>query len=250
MSLKAIVIDDERMARTLLKGMIEELRPELSVVELCADLPSGIQAIHKHQPDLVFLDIEMPGHSGLEILTFLNEKDIQFSIIFTTAYNQYAVQAFKLSALDYLLKPVTASDLETAIDRFYKHRTNFGGLAALKENWQVEGVKKIAINTVNSVRFVAISDILYLKADGAYTQFLLVDESLITSSKGLKHYEEILQEQQQFMRCHKSYLVNLSYVKEYVKSDGGYLLLTNTQQIAISTEKVNEMLKRIGSLKK
>ncbi|MDZ4669017.1 MAG: response regulator [bacterium] len=250
MNLKAIVIDDERMARTLLKGMIEELRPELSVVELCADLPSGIQAIHKHQPDLVFLDIEMPGHSGLEILTFLNDKDIQFSIIFTTAYNQYAVQAFKLSALDYLLKPVTASDLEAAIDRFIKHRNNFGSLAALKENLNGEGAKKIAINTVNSVRFVDISKILYLKADGAYTQFLLADESLITASKGLKHYEEILIEQQQFMRCHKSYLVNLSYVNEYVKSDGGYLLLANNQQIAISTEKVNEMLKRIGSLKK
>jgi two-component system LytT family response regulator len=238
------------MARTLLKGMVEELRPDITVVELCADLPSGIQAIHKHQPDLVFLDIEMPGHSGLEILTFFSEKDIQFSIIFTTAYNQYAVQAFKLSALDYLLKPVTASDLEAAIDRFIKHRNNFGGMAALKENLQSEGAKKIAINTVNSVRFVAISDILYLKADGAYTQFLLSDESLITASKGLKHYEEILLEQTQFMRCHKSYLVNLSYVKEYVKSDGGYLLLSNGQQIAISSEKVAEMLKRIGSLKR
>ncbi|MDP3929219.1 MAG: response regulator [Bacteroidota bacterium] len=250
MSLKAIVIDDERMARTLLKGMIEELRPELSVVELCADLPSGIKAIHKHQPDLVFLDIEMPGHSGLEILSFLNEKDIQFSIIFTTAYNQYAVQAFKLSALDYLLKPVTANDLEQAIDRFTKNNNRVQDFTSFKENFSQEGAKKLAINTVNSVRFVDLSQIIYIKADGAYTQFLLTDESLITSSKGLKHYEEILMEQEQFMRCHKSYLVHLSYVKEYVKTDGGYLLLNNNQQIAISTEKVNEMLKRISLLKK
>ncbi|MCF8255802.1 MAG: response regulator [Bacteroidia bacterium] len=250
MSLKAIVIDDERMARTLLKGMIEELRPEVSVVELCADLPSGIKAIHKHQPDFIFLDIEMPGHSGLEILSFLNEKDINFSIIFTTAYSQYAVQAFKLSALDYLLKPVTANDLETAIDRAIKNKTPLQGISEFKENFKTDGSRKLAINTVNAIRFVDISQILYIKADGAYTQFLLEDESLITSSRGLKYYEEVLQEQTQFLRCHKSYLVNLSFVKEYVKTDGGSLILSNNQQISISYEKVNEMLKRISILKK
>lgn len=250
MSLKAIVIDDERMARTLLKGMIEELRPELQVVELCADLPSGIKAIYKHKPDLVFLDIEMPGHSGLEILSFFKEDDIQFSIIFTTAYNQYAVQAFKLSALDYLLKPVTAGDLEQAIDRFSKHKTPLTNVAQFSENFAMDGTKRLAINTVNSVRFVDLSQIIYIKADGAYTQILLADEGIVTSSKGLKYYEEVLQEQNQFMRCHKSYLVNLSFVKEYVKTDGGYLLLSNKQQISISYEKVNEMLKRISILKK
>ena len=109
---KAIVIDDEKRARTLLKGMIDELSLGVQVVELCEDLPDGVKAIRKHKPDLIFLDIEMPGHSGLELLDFFDEQEINFSIIFTTAYNQYAVQAFKLSAIDYLLKPIAVNELE------------------------------------------------------------------------------------------------------------------------------------------
>jgi two-component system, LytTR family, response regulator len=120
---KAIIVDDEKMARILLQGMLEEFCPEIAVVDTCQDLPNAIKSIHKNKPDLVFLDIEMPGHSGLELLDFLDEDDINFSIIFTTAYNQYAIDAFKLSAIDYILKPIESEELENSVSRFIKHKS-------------------------------------------------------------------------------------------------------------------------------
>ncbi len=103
---KAIIIDDEKMARTLLEGMLYEYHKDVEVVDSCKDLPTGVKSIRKHKPDLVFLDIEMPGHSGLELLDFFDEQEVNFSIIFLTAYNQYAINALRLSAVDYLVKPV------------------------------------------------------------------------------------------------------------------------------------------------
>ncbi len=243
---KAIVIDDEKRARTLLKGMIDELSLDVQVVELCEDLPDGVKAIRKHKPDLVFLDIEMPGHSGLELLDFFDEQEINFSIIFTTAYNQYAIQAFKLSAIDYLLKPIAVNELEDTILRFKQKKQDLSSFSMLKENLFQSTLSKIAISTVNAIKFIETNSILFMKADGAYTQIYLHDDTIITSSKSLKYYEDVLEHLPNFMRCHKSYLVNLNFVTDYIKSNGGYLILHSKFEVALSSEKSEELLRRLS----
>lgn len=240
MQLKAIIIDDEKMARTLLGGMLAEFCPNVEVLDSCPDLPSGIKAIRKYKPDIVFLDIEMPGYSGLEILDFFDENEIDFSIIFTTAYNQYALQAFKLSAVDYLLKPIDSVELEKSIERFQKTETK-KNYQILRDNLTINAVQKLAVHTINSVKFVETDQILFLKAEGAYTEIMLGNGKVITASKGLKKYEEVLKENRSFFRCHKSYIVNLKHISEHIKSDGGYLLVGEKHEVSLSVEKVTEL---------
>lgn len=242
MQLSAIIIDDEKMARTLLSGMIAEYCSDVQVMETCQDLPSGIKAIRKHKPNIVFLDIEMPGFSGLEILDFFDENEIDFSIVFTTAYNQYALQAFKLSAIDYLLKPVEAQDLEKAVERCKKNgvKKNY---QILKDNLNPHSAPKLAVHTINSVKFIETDQIIFFKAEGAYTELMLTNGKVITASKGLKKYEEILKDNRTFFRCHKSYIINLNFVTEHIKSDGGYLRLAEKFEISLSNEKVIELYK-------
>ncbi len=242
MQLKAIIIEDEKMARTLLASMLEEFCKEVDVLDSCPDLPSGIKAIRKHKPDIVFLDIEMPGYSGLEILDFFDENEIDFSIIFTTAYNQYALQAFRLSAVDYLLKPIEPVDLEKAIERFKKNGTK-KNYQILRDNLNVNAPQKLAVHTVSSVKFIETNQILFLKAEGAYTEITLIGGKVITASKGLKKYEEILMENRNFFRCHKSFIVNIRQITEHVKSNGGYLLVAENHEVSLSTDKVNELYK-------
>jgi two-component system LytT family response regulator len=226
--------------------MIDVLSLDVQVVELCEDLPDGVKAIRKHKPDLIFLDIEMPGHSGLELLDFFDEQEINFSIIFTTAYNQYAVQAFKLSAIDYLLKPIAVNELEDTIQRFKQKKQDLSSFSMLKENLFQSTLSKIAISTVNAIKFIETNSILFMKADGAYTQIYLQDDTVITSSKSLKYYEDVLEYMPNFMRCHKSYLINLNFVTEYIKSNGGYLILHAKYEVALSSEKSEELLKRLS----
>lgn len=241
---KAIIIDDEEMARVLLNGMLAEYCPEIQVTELCQDLPSGVKAIRKHKPDIVFLDIEMPGHSGLELLDFFDENEVEFSIIFVTAYNRYAIQAFKLSAVDYILKPIEADDLMNAVALFKKNNTR-KNYSLLKNNLTVSQPKKMRINTVNSVSFVTLDDILFFQADGAYTKVILKEGKIIVASKGLKYFENVLSGNTDFFRCHKSFIVNVHCIAEWVKSDGGYLKI-NEHQIAVANDKIDALLEIIG----
>lgn len=236
---KAIIIDDEAMARELLNGMLAEYCPDVKVLELCADLPSGVKAIRKHKPDVIFLDIEMPGHSGLELLDFFDDSDVNFSIIFVTAYNRYAIQAFKLSAVDYLLKPIETEDLIKAVQLLDKNK-NKHQFKVLKENISANPLK-IAISTINAIDFIELDDILFLKADGSYTKVYLKDDQIILTSKSLKHFETILVDQHSFFRCQKSYIVNLKYITTYVKSNGGSLKV-GKYDISISPEKTSELL--------
>lgn len=238
--IKAIIIDDEVQGRKLLNVLIETHCPQITIMEECVDLPNGVKAIRKHKPDLIFLDIEMPGHSGLDILDFFDEKEIDFGIIFTTAYNEYAVKAFKLSAVDYLLKPISGDDLEQAVDRFEKRFLN-----QKKENSAASVDKKdnkIAIPVGQSIKFIDLDDVIYLKAENTYTEIHLQNNSKLLVSRTLKNFEEVLEGNSNFFRCHKSYIINRQYVLDYVKSDGGYLVLKPKTQIPISADKVDEFL--------
>lgn len=247
MKIRSIIIDDESMARQLLKAMLEEYCPEVEVLASCENLPEGIKAIKKHQPDLIFLDIEMPGHSGLEILEFFNEDEVNFNIIFTTAYNQFAIQAFKLSAVDYILKPIEGEELVQSINRYsnLKQKHNYAHLRELVESKQL---KKISIATAQSIKFIELNEILFMKGDGAYTYFHFKNGTDFLSSRNLKQYEDILAENKDFFRCHKSYLININYVSDIIKSDGNFVILNEEHKLAISNEKVNELVKLINGL--
>lgn len=240
--MKVIVIDDERRARQLLEVIITENYPEIKICELCEDLATGVRAIKKHQPDLIFLDIEMPGHSGLELLDFFNEDEINFSIVFVTAYNEFAIQAFRLSAIDYILKPINTTALEEAINKYKKQENRQQRLiAALKQNLDAERERKIAIPSREQVVYISPKEILYVKADGAYSVFYLSNGLKHMLSRNLKYVEEMLNGISNFKRCHKSYIVNIKEIQSYNRSKST-LLLTDNSEISISDERISEVL--------
>lgn len=251
MSIKVVIIDDELLARNLLRGLLKEYCPDVAVLADCADLPNGVKAIRRLKPDLVFLDIEMPGHTGLELLDFFNEDEIDFSIVFTTAYNQYTVQAFKLSAVDYLLKPIEPTELENAVARYERlNNRNKQSYLLLQENMKPQAAKKLAVPEGNAIKFIELDDIRYCKADSSYTEIHFTDNNKMIISRTLKNIEDTLGEEHGFFRCHKSYLVNMKYVTEYIKSDGGYILMDDNSEIPVSPDKVQELMDKANFVKR
>ena len=239
---KAIIIDDNAKARLLLTGMLKEYASDIEIVADAADLVAGVKAIKKHKPNLIFLDIEMPQHSGLEILDFFDDQ-IDFEIIFITAYNEYAIQAFKLSAIDYILKPIEIEDLEKSMERFRRNQDkNNLDYKVLKENLAINLSEKIAVPISNGIKFIEIKDIMYLKADRSYTEIFVKNASPLTVSRSLKNFEDVLISNNNFVRCHKSYIINTLYVTDYIKSDGGYVLMGEEIKIPISLEKSDDLM--------
>ncbi|WP_417940643.1 LytR/AlgR family response regulator transcription factor [Flavobacterium sp. RS13.1] len=243
--IQAIIIDDEKRARLNLTLLIEEYCTNVEVIASCENLPEGVKAIRKNKPDLVFLDIEMPGHSGLELLDFFDENEIDFKIIFTTAYQEYAIQAFKFSAVDYLLKPINPNELRDAIIRFSKTKEKLENYSILKENIKQDTFKKIAVPTGNSLVFLEKDKIVCIKGEGAYSEIICSDGEKHLVSRNLKKFEDIMCIDQNFIRNHKSYIVNISFIKAYNKSDGGSLILKNGLQLPVSFEKIQIILQAI-----
>lgn len=241
---KAIIIDDESKARLLLSAMLREHCPQVNVVAACEDLPSGIKAIRKEQPALIFLDIEMPGHSGLELLDFFAEDEINFDIIFTTAYSEYAIRAFKMSAIDYLLKPIQPVELTKAVERAEKKQTQLLSYQMLKENLSGK-TKKIVLNQTKGIEFLNTADVLFMKGDGAYTEIYKRDGSKIVASKNLKQFEEMLDDQPQFMRAQKSYIINTEHVSSLSKIDGGLHAVIQDHSVPVSPDKANLLLEKL-----
>jgi two-component system, LytTR family, response regulator len=244
---KCIIIDDEPKARTLLQAVINQYCPQLQIEALCEDLPDGIKAIKKHKPSLIFLDIEMPGHSGLELLDFFNEDEIDFSVIFTTAYNEYAIQAFRFSAIDYLLKPIQHNQLIEAVERFVKKQElqQSSQLMNLKSNLNTQQSweeKRIAVPSGQTIHFFKPNEIILIKGEAAYSEIHLANGNKLLASRNLKHFEDLLKDIPVFFRSHKSYIINRQEVKEYVKSDGGYLSMSNGMQAGISIEKIDQFI--------
>ncbi len=246
--MKAIIIDDEKRARVSLSILLQEYCKDIELVAECENLPEGVKAIRKYKPDLVLLDIEMPGYSGLELLDFFNENEIDFSIIFTTAYNEYAIQAFKLSAIDYLLKPIIPEELVQAVNRLEKHKSQ--QYKALIENMQQENFEKIAVPSGSSLILLNLSDIMYIKGEGAYSEVYMADNTKHLVSRNLKNFEDILNKDNRFIRTHKSYIVNFNEVSSYNKSDGGWLVLKNNVTVPVSIDKGSLIMDRIQIVKR
>ncbi len=249
--MKAIIIDDENKARKLLQSMLEEHCPEINSFLQADELENGVDIIKEEQPDLVFLDIEMPRYSGLQILEFFENQPIDFQIIFTTAYNQYAIDAFKLSAVDYLLKPVDHEELKKAVQKAIelKDQNNITtNLQELKKSFKKLAASKIALDVPRGMLFINHDDILYLEADGMYTTFFMKDNSKELICKPLKHFVDQLKDSALFYKPHRSYLININSIKEFNKKEGGHLLMENNTIVPISRDKREEFFGLIKEL--
>ena len=240
--MKALIIDDEQKARKLLRVLIEENCPQITEIEVAENLPNGIKLIHSFQPDIVFLDIEMPGYSGLQLLEFLTPEQISFEIIFTTAYSEYAIKAFELNAIDYLLKPLRDEQVEVAVNKAINQIGK-----SRKNTFKATNIKKIGLPMSNGVLFVEFDDIIMLEADRMYTKVFTKNDGDILVSKPMKFFIDILKDSTEFYRPHRSYLINLKHIKQYVNQDGGYIIMDNQQTVGISRDKKEEFFELLQS---
>lgn len=235
--ISTIIIDDEAHARIALRGMIEEELEHVMVIDEAKNLPDGVKLIKKHKPDVVLLDIEMPGYSGLEILDFFNADEIDFKIVFVTAYSQYALNAFQLSAIDYLVKPVQYEDLLRAFSKVKPTaKVNFSGLSSLLGS---EVKKKIVLNANGIQELFELENIMYIKADGSYCDVVLRDKKVCVT-KRLSEFDK-LEDLGSFLRIHRSHLVNINYIKKISKADGGSVFMADHTELSISKEKRTEL---------
>ena len=245
--LRAVIVDDEKHSRETLKNLIDEFCDGIEVVAMAGGVQDAITSIKESKPDVLFLDIELQPGTGFDVLSEL--ENINFDIIFTTAYEQYAVKAIKFSSLDYLLKPIAIDDLTAAVDKSRKRKGEKMYQQQLdillsEIQHQKSDDRKICLATSDGIEFVKVSDILYCEAAGSYTTFIFKDGSKLMVSKHLKEYENLLADQS-FMRVHNSFLINLSEVKRFVKSEGGYILMNNDAMISISPKKRDEFMERM-----
>jgi two-component system LytT family response regulator len=238
MEIRSIIIDDEPNNVENLQGIINTYCPEIEVAATALNAADGIAAIKAHQPDLIFLDIQMPGDSGFDLLQAF--PAINFEVIFITAFDQYGIQAIKFSALDYLLKPINITEFKQAITKAKEKIDN------KKRNYNIDNLldyikagkkdsPKIALPTLTEIMYVRVSTIIRCEADNNYTKFFIDTGEQILVCKTLKDFAELLTPHD-FVRTHQSHLVNLCFVKSYLKEDGGMLLLTNQTKIPISRQ--------------
>lgn len=246
--IKTIIVDDEYNAREFLEKLLLRSFPEkFLIVSKSESVDEAINEIDKYQPDLVFLDIQMPNKNGFEL--FKEIKEINFEVIFTTAHSEFAIEAIKRSALDYLLKPINYIDLLGAVNRFEekaKKQIQQNQLNILIENIDSgeSAHKKIAIATEYGFEFLKFNSIIYLEAQSNYTKFYLTNNSTIITSKTLKHFEEILPIDL-FFRIHKTYLVNMNFIKRFSKIDEFLIVLITGQKLPVSHRKKDEFITKI-----
>jgi two-component system LytT family response regulator len=245
----AVIIDDEKTSREALKGLLSTYYDELKIIGEADCCKSGIELINKLKPQIVFLDIQMPDGSGFRLLEGFIEPD--FHVIFTTAFDQYAIKAIRFSALDYLLKPIDPAELKSAVIKAVEKcrvHSDPTQVKVLMENIQNNNEpKKIVLSTYDGLHVRKVSDIIRCESDDYYTRFFFTDKTKIMLSKTLKDVEEMLHGLG-FIRTHKSHLINISFIKSFIKTDGGYLLLNNGEKIPVSRRKKESILNAIGRL--
>lgn len=232
MSITAAIIDDEEGSRFNLQLLLEKYCPEVAVVGLAKDVPSGLRLIEQSEPDVIFLDIEMPGQDGFALIEKLPTK-ASTKIVFVTAYQQYAIRAFRVSAVDYLLKPIDIRELQSVVGKLKKDQVPDleKRMDVLKSNLK-QGVGKIAIPHQDGFAFLAFEDIILLEAKRNYTDIHRTGNKKFFVAKSLREFEEVLI-QSGFFRPHRSFVINLRHVEEWVRKDGGYILMSNQKQVPL-----------------
>jgi two-component system, LytTR family, response regulator len=244
--LKSIIVDDEFKSRESLRLLIEKFCEDITVSAVCQNGVEAIKAIGEHKPDVVFLDIQLQRETGFDILEKLDKID--FEIVFTTAFSEFAVRAFKFSAIDYLLKPVDIGDLQKAIEKARKRILGniSERMAELAQTMKGNSFKhtRLALPSSDGLVFVSVDEILYCEATGNYTNIYMGDGRKFVVSRTLKDYEEML-EDLDFFRIHNSYLINLNLVKKYIRGEGGQVVMSNQQALDVSKAKKKSFLEKI-----
>lgn len=248
--IKAVIVEDEAQSRELLQTLVSKHCTGVEVVGTASNVKEGIEAVNKHNPDLLFLDISMPDGTGFDLLEKISP--VKFDIIFTTATDKYAIKAIKYSALDYLLKPIDIEELKNAVNKLLDKKTKGGSvenLAQLLQNLKQGGdsYQKITLPTTNAYEIVYVKDIVRCEADGSYTAFYLTDKRKLLASASLKHYEDLLPTNQ-FLRIHHHHLINISHVIRYLKTDGGYAVMSDGSQLEISRRKKEDFLAMLNNI--
>lgn len=248
--LKLLIADDEINVRESLELLVKMYCPDIEIVAMTDSVSATVKAIQFHKPHIVLLDIEMKEGTGFDVLK--NFSAPTFKVVFITAHQEFALKAFRFSALDYLLKPVDPDELVEAITKavgiIEKEKISMK-IDSFFENMEQmsKGMKKIVIRTAEDIHVVQLQDIMYCEADRSYTIFNLKDNKRILVSTTLGEYEEMLQEYN-FLRIHQSYLVNINFIKRYEKSDGGKVVLTNDVKIPVATRKKDHLLQLLNKL--
>lgn len=246
--LKAIIVDDEQHCIDRVQTLLQNYSAQIQLVSSCTTKESGVNAIASLQPDIVFMDVHLKEYTGFDVLRAL-ENNHSFELVFTTAYDSYALDAFKFSAMDYLLKPVDKVEFEQTILRILKKRNSVDTpkkLEVLFNNFEetIGKSKKIAIPTQEGLDLILVEDIIRLQSDGNYTHIFLKGKGKITATKTLKYFEVIL-EKHQFFRAHKSHFININDIDKYVKGKGGYVILSDGTHIEVAIRRKDELLKKI-----
>ena len=242
--IRCVLVDDEADSLEVMEMLIKTYCPQVKIEAVCSSAEKGIAAINRYRPELVFLDIEMPNMNGFDMLETFDE--LFFEVVFITAYQQFAIKAFRYSALNYLLKPVDPDDLVKTIEKIEKKK-----MPLLKEQirllmQQIHGhekqtVQKIALTTSDGMLFVSTSDIIFCESDSNYTWVNLTDGRKILISKPMREIDETLSGPD-FYRIHNSFLINLNHIKKYVRGEGGYVIMANDSHVSISRTKKQEFV--------
>jgi len=246
--LRSIIVDDELKSRETLRMMITSFCQGINVVATCQNVKEGMEAIQTFKPDVIFLDVQMQGETGFDLLSKL--EGTKLDVIFTTAHSDYAIRALKSSAIDYLLKPIDIADLQMAVAKVgSKKETHLTErLQQLLQN--LESVRsenyKLALPISDGLIFIRAKDILYCKASGNYTEIFMIDGKKHLVSRQLKEYEDML-DTRDFFRIHHSFLINLNFVKSYVRGEGGHVVMSDNTSIDVSRRKKEAFMDRIGS---
>lgn len=244
--IKTIIIDDEPDSTELLHLQLSRHCPQVEVIGKYTSSTAGLKAIEKLAPDLVFLDIEMPVMNGFELLEKVT--NLNFSVVFITAYDQFALKAFRFNALDYLVKPVDTADLESAVQRAEKKTAPHPSqLSNLQKQLRGEPLNRIAVPHHQGIMFIELSDILYAESSNNYTKLLLSDGKVYTISKTLGDVQEVLEERN-FLRVHRQYIINLNKIKQFFRGEGMYVVMDNGTNIPVARNQKDKLVEKFGWL--
>ncbi len=242
--IKTVLVDDEKSSLKILEHLLEKNAPDVEIVGTASSVKEGINVIDKLKPDLVFLDISMPDGDGFEVIDKVSYKG--FSVVFSTAYDEYAIRAFDVSALHYILKPVQAKDLVEAVNRYKSTKSD-----DIQQKMEIfakivnkEQPTKLILPTSSGMNIIDIQDIVRCESSNNYTTFFMTNKTKIVVSKSIQVYEHLLS-QTHFCRLHNKHIVNLKFIKKYVKGRGGYVILLDGTQVDVSEGRKKEFIKKL-----
>lgn len=248
--IKAVIVDDEENSRLVISELLKELFPQIKILAEADSVKGGIEVIEKHNPNLVFLDIDLPDGTGFNILESIDSKNIK--VVFVTGHEEFAIQAIKFSAFDYILKPATTEVISETINRVLEVKEIEDNELKLRaynsnKNEKTKDSKKIVLTTSDKIHLIDVKEIIRCEADNNYTYFIISNGKKILVSKTIKTYEELLS-QFGFLRIHQSHLINTNFIDEFEKAEGGYVVMQNKDKVPVSQNKKSVLFEYFSSI--